>query len=100
MRFSQLESLTDSELSLLLYVVNVLEPIQSPNFHIAKPTQLLWVRHGALLWKLAQHQSKLTDEGKEIFNSLMVKLNKTPEQEREDYERATNTELTQSEFQF
>jgi len=100
MRFSQLESLTDSELSLLLYIVNVLEPIKSPSFHIEKPTQLLWVRHDALLWKLAQHQSELTDEGKEIFNSLMVKLNKTPEQEREDYERATNTELTQSEFQF
>jgi hypothetical protein len=100
MRISQLESLDESELSLLLYVVNVLEPIQSPKFVIDKPKQLLWVRHDALLWKLSRHQSKLTDEGKKIFNSLMIKLNKTPEQEHQDYERATNTTLTQSEFQF
>ena len=100
MRINQLESLTESELSLLLYVVNILEPIKSPSFHIETPKELLWVKHDALIWKLSQHQSKLTDEGKLVFDGLLAKLNKTPEQEREDYERATNTELTQSEFQF
>lgn len=100
MRIDQLNSLNESELSLLLYIVNVLEPIQSPKFQIDKPKQLLWVRHDALLWKLSKHESNLTDEGKSIFQSLMVKLNKTSQEEREDYERSTNTTLTQSEFQF
>lgn len=100
MRLSQLQLLDESELSLLLYIVNVLDPIQSPRVNMDIPQHLLWVRHDALLWKINQYQSKLTDEGKEIFNSLMIKLNKTPQQEREDYERSTNTTLTQPEFQF
>jgi len=99
MRINQLGLLTEQELSLVLYVVNVLEPLQSPKIELGLK-ELPWLKHESLIWKLKQHQSKLTDEGKEIFNSLMTKLNKTPQQENEDYERATNTQLTQSEFQF
>ncbi len=99
MRISQVELLTEQELSLLLYVVNILEPLQSPKIELGLK-ELPWLKHESLIWKLNQHQSNLTDEGRIIFHSLMLKLNKSPQQEREDYERATNTELTQSEFQF
>jgi len=100
MRLSQLQLLDDSEISLLLYVVNVLDPIQSPKVDMENPKNILWIRHDALLWKLSQHHSKLTESGKEVFKSLMTKLNKSPVQEHIDYEHSTNTTLTQSEFQF
>jgi hypothetical protein len=100
MRISQLESLTEYELNLLIHIVNVVEPIESPSFKITTAKDLLWIRHDQLMKKLDRQESKLTDVGKELFKSLVTKLNKTSEQERQDYERATKPELTQSEFQF
>jgi len=99
MRIGQTELLTEQELSLLLYVTNILEPVQSPKIEIGLK-ELPWLKHEAIIWKLEQHQPNLTDEGQEVFKSLMTKLNKSPTQEREDYEHSTNTKLTQSEFQF
>jgi len=98
MRISQLKSLNESELDLLLYVVKVAEPISL--FEINKPSDLLWIHHDDLLYKLSCQESKLTDEGKEVFKGLMIKLNKTPEQEREDYDNSSKPIFTQSEFQF
>ena len=95
-----MESLDELELDLLLYIINVYEPIKSPDFEITNPNDLLWIHHNDLLMKLSRNESKLTDGGKEVFKSLMTKLNRTPEQEREDYENTTKPELTQSEFQF
>lgn len=99
MRIGQLESLTNDELSLLLYVVNVLEPLSVPKIEI-KPKELLWYKHDVLLWKLTQIQSKLTDEGKPIFESLMTKLNQTLQEQINAYERSSQLPLIQSEFQF
>ena len=98
MRISQLNSLNESELSLLLYIVNVIEPLRPP-LEIT-PNFLLFFNHDALLWKVAQQESKLTDEGKKIFHGLMTKLNRSWIQEVIDHENSTKPEFTQSEFSF
>lgn len=98
MRTSQLKSLTDDELNLLLYVVNVSEPISSPPVEIT-PERLLWIKHDALLWKLSKQESKLTEDGKKVFSSLMVKLNVTSQQELENKKTLENTN-GQLEFSF
>lgn len=98
MRIGQLESLTEDELSLLLYIVNVIEPLRPP-LEIT-PKFLLFFQHDALVWKVAQQESKLTDEGKKIFHGLMTKLNRTWIQEVIDHENSIRPEFTQSEFSF
>jgi hypothetical protein len=99
MRISQLQSLTQEELQLLLYVVNIVEPLTSPKIEIG-PKELLWFKHDALLWKLAQQESKLTPEGQIIFQGLMSKLNKTASQEVKEHEHSSKPIFIQSEFQF
>lgn len=98
MRISQLKSLNESELNLLLYIASVAEPVSF--FTINKPSDILWIKHDDLIAKLNRHESSLNDEGKEVFKGLISKLNKTPEQEREEYENSTKPVFTQSEFQF
>ena len=99
MRIGQLKSLTESELSLLSYIVNLKDPPDSPRMEF-KPNHLLWFKKDVLLNKIKKNHQELNDEGKIIFESLSSKLNKTIEQEREEYEHTTKPELTQSEFQF
>lgn len=79
MRISQLKSLTKHEFDLLLYIFNVLEPIRPPI--VIDEKSILFIRHDILTWKVAQQESKLTDEGKLVFKGLMSKLNKTTAQE-------------------
>lgn len=98
MRISQLDSLTEMELCLLLYVVNILSPV-GPELEIT-PRLLLSVKHDALLWKLSQIQPQLNEEGTKVFTSLMTKLNKTWLDEVTEHENSTKTELSQPEFQF
>jgi len=100
MRISQLESLTEQELSLLLIVLQTLEPIESPKFEIKTLKDMLFIKHESLISKLKNQEKNLNDEGKAVYQSLISKLTKTTKQEREDYERTTKPELTQSEFQF
>lgn len=98
MRIGQLESLTQNELGLLLYVVNVLDPLNPP-MEIS-PKMLLCFKHDALLFKLVQQESKLTDDGKKVFHNLMTKLNRTWLQEVIDHENSIRPEFTQQELQF
>ena len=93
MRISQLQSLTEEELQLLLYIVNVVEPLTIPKIEIG-PKELLWFRHDALLWKLSQQESKLTPEGQTIFQGLMAKLNKKATQEAKEYYEHTSSPIS------
>ena len=99
MRIGQLEALTENELMLLLYIVNVIEPLKAPAMEITAK-QLLWFKHDSLVWKVSQQESKLTPEGKEIFKSLMTKLNTTAQQEIENYASSSQPMFKQSNFQF
>jgi len=94
MRIGQLQSLNEQELSLLLYIVNVADPIKSPKIEIGLK-ELPWIRDDMLAWKLSQQQKNLTDEGKAILDSLMFKLNRTSIKEAEDYENTTKSASTQ-----
>jgi hypothetical protein len=97
MRIGQLKSLTEDELALCLYIVNVIAPTTFPKLEYT-PRQLTWFKHDALLWKVAQQEAKLTDEGKKIFHGLMTKLNRTWIQEVTDHENSSREELTQPDF--
>jgi len=101
MRISQLQSLTQEELQLLLYIVNDIDPL-SPffKFGMISPRELLWFKHDMLIQKVARQEQKLTPDGKFIFQGLMAKLNKTTEQEIDEYASSSKSESTQSEFQF
>jgi hypothetical protein len=99
MRIGQLETLTEDELALLLYIVNVIEPLGAPQMEITAK-QLLWFKHDSLVWKVVKQESKLTPEGKEIFKSLMTKLNTTAQQEAENYASSSRPTFEQSNFQF
>ena len=99
MRISQLENLTQDELSLLLYVANVLFPLAAPKIEIG-PKELLWYKHDAILVMLNNAQEKLTPEGKVVFDGLIAKLKMTPQQEAETYASASKPMFEQSNFQF
>jgi hypothetical protein len=98
MRIGQLQSLTSKELEYLLYIVNVVEPLQPP-LEIT-PKFLLFFKHDKLVKKVADQEAKLTDDGKKIHQSLMTKLNKHWIQEVIDHENSTKPEFTQPEFSF
>jgi len=97
MRISQVQSLSEEELSLLLYIVNVIHPIK-PGPEIT-PNLLPTIRHDALLWIVSQQEPKLTAAGKIVFQSLMVKLNKTWIQEAMEYAESIRPEMFQQEFE-
>ena len=99
MRIGQLENLTQDELSLLLYVANVLFPLAAPKTEIG-PKELLWYKHDALLVMLQQSESKLTPEGKIIFDGLVAKLKMTPQEEAKNYASSSQPMFEQSNFQF
>ena len=53
-----------------------------------------------LLQKLSRQEPKLTPEGKAVLQGVIAKLNKTPQQEVEEYEHSTAPLFVQPEFQF
>jgi len=97
MRPQQIKSLTELEIDLLFYVMN---DCGSRNPLLDNYEQLLWLRNDAILWKMSQYQSKLNEEGKNVFQSLMTKLNMTPYQEVAEYANRNKPEHEQLEFQF
>ncbi len=103
MRIGQLQSFTNTELALMIYIVNEIEPIVSPKVIIGKK-ELLWIRNDDLLQKLVRQQEKLTDEGKIVINQILTKLKKTSKQEIEEEEtrqKFLNSEnLIQMEFNY
>jgi hypothetical protein len=91
------------EIAFLLYIVNEIEPIQSPKVEIKKDN-LVWIRHDELLMKISRQEPKLNAEGKEVFKTLMSKLNKNSFQESEENEiqqKLIDSEnLKQTEFNY
>jgi hypothetical protein len=72
MTISQLESLSEEELELALYIVNVVAP---QGFPIEmSPRGLTWFRKGTLEKKFLEIFPKLKPEGHAIYSSLLTKL--------------------------
>lgn len=69
----QLEDLTEDELAIVLYVVNVIAPPVAPKM-TWEVNHLLWFRHDQLVKKLIDVFPKLKPEGHATYVSLMQKL--------------------------
>jgi len=73
MTLSQLESLSDDELAMALYIVNVLKPVQPPIGEI-NPRGLTWFKHDLLVKKILDCFPLVKPEHHPIFVSLLDKL--------------------------
>lgn len=73
MTLNQLKELDEDELSICLYIVNVVSPITLPKMEF-KPKQLVWFRHDMLVKKLLDAFPSLKPEGHAIYSSLLKKL--------------------------
>lgn len=68
-----LQSLSDDEISMLLYVTNILHP---PGFDIkVNENILLSYRKDALMWVCTQHRDKVLPEYLLIYDTMISKLN-------------------------
>lgn len=73
MTLNQLNSLDEQELSMLLYICNVLAPLDIPKIQF-EPRQLTWIRHDMLINKLLNSFKSVNLEGHATYISLMQKL--------------------------
>lgn len=72
MTLNQLQTLSEDELCLCLYVVNITFPTL-PKIEY-EPRNLTWIRHDMLIKKLTDAFPRLNPEAHPIFTSLMEKL--------------------------
>ena len=69
----QLEELTEDELALLFFIVNVASPIDCPKMEFDK-NSIKWFRHDMLVKKILDVFPKLNREGHATYSSLLKKL--------------------------
>jgi hypothetical protein len=72
MTLYQLESLTEEELGMALYIVNTLKPLK-PSIELP-PRGLTWLRKGELEKRLMESFSFIKPEAHPIYSSLLNKL--------------------------
>jgi hypothetical protein len=70
-RIETLKSLTDDEMSMLLYILNTEPPLPITE---VTPRLILSYKTDALTWKLSQWRDKVKDEYIHIFDQLMFKI--------------------------
>ncbi len=73
MTLNQLISLTEQELDLCLYIVNVTFPLNAPKMEL-EPRHLTWFKDDVLIRKLLDAFPRLKPEGHATYTSLMEKL--------------------------
>ena len=73
MTLNQLESLTEDELAMVLYIVNVIVPPEAPKMEF-EPRHLTWFKHDMLMKKILEVFPKLKPEGHDTYKSLLEKL--------------------------
>ncbi len=73
MTLNQLDSLDEQELCMVLYIVNVLFPLDIPKMQF-EPRQLTWFRKGELEKKIQAAFPHVKREAHPIFSSLLNKL--------------------------
>lgn len=73
MTLEQLNSLTEDELGMALFVVNVVDPLKLPKMNLA-PRHLTWFRHEFLVKKLVDSYNTVLPEGRATYISLLNKL--------------------------
>jgi hypothetical protein len=73
MTLNQLETLTDEEMAIVLYIVNVVAPPESPKMEF-EPRHLTWFKHDMLVKKIVDAFPKVKPEGHDTYKSLLAKL--------------------------
>lgn len=73
MTLNQLHSLDEPELDMLLYIVNVLFPIESPKIEF-DGENLTWIKDGYLNNKLINASQHIKSEYSNVYISLVNKL--------------------------
>jgi len=73
MNQQQLDSLTEDELAVLFYVVNVVSPMTFPKMEFDM-NSIKWFRHDMLIKKLLDSFNRLKPEGHATYTTLMEKL--------------------------
>ena len=90
MTLNQLETLTEDELCLCLFIVNVTFPIESPKMELTS-RQLTWLKHDALVKKLLDAFPRLKSDAHPIYTSLMQKLGVCVQIKQHEQPRTENT---------
>lgn len=73
MTLNQLQTLTEDELAMALYIVNTISPPGIPPGPF-EPRELTWFKHHALIQKFIDSFPKIKPECHTIYKSLMEKL--------------------------
>ena len=73
MTLNQLETLSEQEVEMALYIVNVISPPCVPKMTF-EARHLTWFKHDLLIKKFVDAFPKLRPEGHEIYKSMMLKL--------------------------
>ena len=97
MMIFQLNSLAEDELALLLYIVNVADPI-TPIIEFT-PNLLLSIKHEFLVKRVEKAGPLIKDEYKPLHSSLLSKLNCNWIQYVMQNEDTKNTESSEPNFQ-
>jgi hypothetical protein len=88
-----LQSLTEDEMAVMLYVLNVLQP---PGFNLTvDPWLVASYKKDALMGILAFHRQHVLPEGEKIYDTLLAKLNGVYELVTKKNEHTTATESNQ-----
>jgi hypothetical protein len=73
MTLNQLDTLSEDELAIALYIVNHISPLSIPKMELG-PINLTWFKHDMLVKKLLDAFPKVKPEGHVIYSSLLKKL--------------------------
>lgn len=73
MTLNQLETLTEDELAMALYIVNVIAPSELPKMEF-EPRHLTWWRHEFLVKKIVDSYRRVLPECHATYIALLEKL--------------------------
>jgi hypothetical protein len=98
----EINSLTEDETDVLLYICNVLYPIKLPEATEEHPITLNHIRYAqrnAIIGRVIQACSVVTEEGKEVYNGLRTKLGLPVPEIKEESKEILSGSLTGSNVQ-
>lgn len=93
-----IETLTDDELSLLLFIINVKNRIGIPDM-VFEPRHLKWFRHGMLAKRVLDVFHDVKPEGHDIYSSLLTKMGVQHEIRKEEVPMPTSASVESQQTQ-
>lgn len=90
-RLETLNSLTEDELAMLLYILNEEPPLPITE---VTPQMVLSYKFDALTWKISQWGEKVKDEYKGVFDQLMYKISNNGKQRNITQDGSVDTQAS------